>query len=112
MKAQEIHRENKMSNDQYQNLFYKKAVDGKNGNLFNRVTDLENALKRNNVRDITNIINLIASEGVAGSYLSDVTTDATLTGDGTTGDPLHVKVVISPTEPVTMVSEMIWVDTA
>jgi hypothetical protein len=39
-----------------------------------------------------------------------VNTDVTLTGDGSIGSPLHTKVVISPTEPVTTVPEMFWVD--
>ncbi|MFZ4856137.1 MAG: hypothetical protein ACOYL3_07045 [Desulfuromonadaceae bacterium] len=63
--------------------------------------------------DITSVTNLTGSKtfytGTAAGYLSTVTTDATLTGDGTVGNPLHVATTggSGATEPfsVTFVSE-------
>ena len=48
--------------EEYLDRFYKKAVNGKKGNLFTRVDALEELLRHLQVRDVTQYITSIVNE--------------------------------------------------
>jgi hypothetical protein len=54
------------------NRFYKRAINGKKGNLFTRVEKLEEERRKAGVFDITNIVNsIVTNSGLGGDVISD-----------------------------------------
>lgn len=82
------------SDDQYIDRFYKKSINGKKGNLFQRVEWLEELVRNLQVRDTTNFITQIIQENkeIILSSVAGGTTDPT--------DPTFTGIVISPSGQV------------
>jgi len=78
-------------NDDYQNRFYKRTINGKKGNLFTRVEALEEARRRNGSFDLTNVITSVAGGVVINEMETSPVSDGQYSGttiNGIAGDVL------------------------